>query len=136
VAAPQEKDNGQQSVKRVELPDGKTMEIVYFQDGPRVAEPARELHICPACSSRLVYPVEWCEANPTHWEVMLRCPNCEWGETGVFDQATVERFDEELDNGTDDLVDDLRRLVYANMEDEIDRFSEALANDHLLPEDF
>ena len=49
------------------------------------------------------------------WEVSLRCPNCEWETTDVYDQDTVERFDEELDRGTDSLVDDLKRLVAANM---------------------
>jgi hypothetical protein len=135
MATSSHNDDGQ-NVKRVALPNGKTIEVVYFHDGPRAVEASPDLHVCPACDSRLVYPVEWAEADTTHWEVVLRCPNCEWAETGIFDQATVERFDEELDRGTDELVDDLRRLVHANMEDEIDRFSEALAKDYVLPEDF
>ena len=61
--------------------------------------------------------------RPLQWEVTLRCPNCEWDHTDVFDQDTVERFDEELDRGTDTLVDDLKRLIPANMEEEIERFS-------------
>jgi hypothetical protein len=69
------------------------------------------------------------------WEVTLCCPNCHWAETGVFDQETVERFDEQLDRGTDALVEDLKRLIYANMEEQIDRFSDALADDQILPED-
>ena len=55
---------------------------------------------------------------------------------GVFDQDTVERFDEELDRGTEALVRDLKRLMRANMEDEIERFVGALAADAILPEDF
>ena len=53
-----------------------------------------------------------------------------------LDQDTVERFDEELDRGTDNLVDDLKRLIRANMEEEIERFSKALVENHILPEDF
>jgi hypothetical protein len=126
-------------VKRVALPSGKTIEVVYFEDPPE--SPAGEtqlqqLHVCCECDSQLVYPVQWSEVDRASWEVMLRCPNCEWTHTGVFDQDTVERFDEELDRGTDNLVDDLKRLIQANMEDEIDRFSEALVQDHILPEDF
>ena len=135
MAAPRKNDEGR-SVKRVELPDGKTIEIVYFEEAASLPQPTRELHVCPECTCGLVYPVEWAEATSTEWEVLLRCPNCEWRETGIFDQPTVELFDEELDRGTDELVDDLRRLVYANMEEEIDRFAQALAADHLLPEDF
>ena len=124
-------------VKRVSLPSGKTIEVVYFQDsGGREAAEPRELHLCPSCYSDLVYPVDWSEASQTHWEVTLRCPNCEWIETDVFDQDTVERFDEELDRGTDQLVDDLKRLIYANMEEQVERFCEALNKDYVLPEDF
>jgi hypothetical protein len=134
----QEKES--KNVKRVALPSGKTIEVVYFQENPAPQpEPGtgpRELHVCPACNSNLAYPVHWSEADQTCWEVTLRCPNCEWSETDVFDQEAVERFDEELDRGTDQLVDDLKRLVYANMEEQIDRFCEALTNDHVLPEDF
>jgi hypothetical protein len=43
----------------------------------------------------------------------------------VYDQDTVERFDEELDRGTDNLVDDLKRLTAANMEEEVERFAAA-----------
>jgi hypothetical protein len=136
--------NGQEkeskNVKRVDLPSGKTIEVVYFQENstpqPQPGTGPRELHVCPSCDSQLAYPVHWTEADKTCWEVTLRCPNCEWSETDVFDQETVERFDEELDRGTDQLVDDLKRLVYANMEEQIDRFCEALENDHVLPEDF
>ena len=133
----QEKDS--KNVKRVALPSGKTIEVVYFQENSPPAEPGtgpRELHVCPDCNCDLAYPVHWSEADQTCWEVTLRCPNCEWGQTGVFDQDTVERFDEELDRGTDQLVDDLKRLVYANMEEQIDRFCKALTDDHVLPEDF
>ncbi len=135
--------NGQY-VRRVVLPSGRSIEVVYFE--PLVAEAAAEaalpghqvddLHICPECDRDLVYPVEWEEASATHWEVLLRCPNCEWNELGTFDQAIVDRFDENLDLGTDALVRDLRRLVQANMEEEAERFAAALAADAILPEDF
>jgi hypothetical protein len=130
---PEHEHNGHR-VKRVSLPSGKTIEVVYFQDGAR--RQRRELHLCQQCEGNLVYPVDWSEASQTHWEVTLRCPNCEWFETAIFDQETVEQFDEELDRGTDALVEDLKRLIYANMEEQIERFCVALANDHVLPEDF
>jgi hypothetical protein len=126
-----------QRVKRVALPSGKTIEVVYFDHVADTQAPAKqELHVCPDCDARLVYPVHWTEVDRASWEVMLRCPNCEWLTTGVFDQETVERFDEELDRGTDSLVDDLKRLIQANMEEDIERFAHALARDHILPEDF
>jgi hypothetical protein len=134
----------QHYVRRVVLPSGKTIEVVYFEDqvvnapsvSPVFDETAADLHVCGTCDSELVYPVEWDEAGPEHWEVTLRCPNCEWVGSGVYEQDHVERFDEELDRGTEALVRDLRRLMRANMEDEIDRFVDALEAGHIQPEDF
>src|SRR5215212_4705054 len=93
-----------------------------------VAHEPIDLHICPECDRALVYPVEWEEASSTHWEVQLRCPNCEW--------LTVGRYDQQLDHGTEALVRDLRRLTRANMEEEIDRFTSALSSDAIWPMDF
>jgi hypothetical protein len=132
-------------VRRVVLPSGKTIEVVYFQDVPEhrlspaeleAAETVQDLHICTSCDANLVYPTEWDEAGPEHWEVSLRCPNCEWIATGIFQQEIVERFDEELDRGTEALIRDLRRLMHANMEDEIERFVSAMREDHIQPMDF
>jgi hypothetical protein len=130
-----------QYVRRVVLPSGRAIEVVYFeslgQEHTASAERVlQDLHMCPDCDRDLVYPVEWEETSPTHWEVLLRCPNCEWSQVGDFDQATVDRFDEQLDLGTETLLRDLKNLERANMEEEIDRFSRALRADAILPEDF
>jgi hypothetical protein len=128
-------------VRRLVLPSGKTIDVVYFGDAAAAArrrepEPVEDLHVCGTCDSELVYPVDWEEAGDEHWEVTLRCPNCGWTGTGVFEQDVVERFDEELDRGTEALVRDLKQLMQANMEDEIDRFVSALQAGHIVPEDF
>jgi hypothetical protein len=125
-------------VKRVTLPSGKSIEVMYFGDQAS-EQPIRTdttLHVCAECRSGLVYPTEWQEAGPDHWEVELRCPNCEWRGTGVFAQDVVESFDDELDRGIDVLLSDYRALVNSNMEDEIDRFARALEVDAILPADF
>lgn len=132
------------SVRRVVLPSGKTIEVVYFEDVPAIALPTAPsdspavdgLHVCPHCDSDLVQPADFEEAGPHHWEMSLRCPDCEWMGGGIFDQELVERFEEELDQGTEVLVRDLKRLMHANMEDEIDRFVRALRADAILPVDF
>jgi hypothetical protein len=131
-------------VRRVVLPSGRAIEVVYFENQPAHAPqlPARapherlDLHVCPECDKSLVYPVEWEEASPTHWEVQLRCPNCEWLTVELYDQETVDRFDEQLDHGTEALVRDLKSLTRANMEEEFERFSSALASDAIWPMDF
>src|SRR3954447_12576722 len=134
----------QHHVRRVTLPSGKCVEVVYFEDpslgrhraGMFEPTPAEGLHVCEQCESDLVYPLEWDEASETHWNVTLRCPNCEWRHTGVYSQEVVERFDVTLDRGTQALADDLKRLSVANMEEEIDRFGASLDADLILPEDF
>jgi hypothetical protein len=122
-----------QYVRKVTLPSGKTIEVVSFE---RVPGTAVDLHVCPLCTSELVYPVAWEEAGPASWEVSLRCPNCEWTLTNVYDEDAIQRFDEVLDAGTEALVADLRQLTRANMEADVNRFVDALHDDHLLPEDF
>ena len=135
--------------KRVTLPSGKTIEVVYFADeallaegaeaapsAQPVAEPHQDLHVCVECNSELVYPVQWEEAGPENWSVLLHCPNCDVFREGVFTQDNVELFDEELDRGADALARDYKRLMRANMADEIERFAGALEADAILPEDF
>ena len=142
-------DNGDPQLKRIVLPSGKTIEVVYFDHAaltePRPApeppaKPAkqgeRELHICVNCNSQLAYPVAWEESDTRSWNVTIRCPECEWTEAGVFTQEQCDRFDDHLEAGTDALSRDYKRLVTANMSEEIDRFSAALDADAILPIDF
>jgi hypothetical protein len=136
----QHNDNGQY-VRRVVLPSGRAIEVVYFEPlnlEDAIAAPRQldDLHICPECDRDLVYPVEWEEASESEWEVLLRCPNCEWTEVGLFDQATVDKFDEQLDQGTDILLDNLQEISQTNMREEIERFVQALEADAIQPEDF
>ena len=146
--------NGDHQLKRIVLPSGKTIEVVYFESlsaemaateaaaiaMPQPVEPEvgsdRDLHVCPDCCSELVYPVAWEEADETHWSITLRCPNCEWGDDGVFAQDQCDRFDDELERGTDALTRDYKRLMTANMAEEIDRFARALEVGAIVPEDF
>jgi uncharacterized protein with PIN domain len=123
-----------QYIRKVTLPSGKTIEVISFQDVAPSTEP--ELHICPECACDLVYPVAWEEADRSRWEVSLRCPNCEWTVTDVFEEEAIQRFDDTLDRGTEALVTDLRQLTRANMEEDVERFVSAISAGHVLPEDF
>jgi hypothetical protein len=102
----------------------------------RDARAEKDLHICPSCASRLVYPTDWAPAAARHWNVDLRCPECEWTGGGVYAQGVVDRFDEALDEGTEALLADLNLLARANMEEETERFIAAVTTDRILPEDF
>ena len=61
--------------------------------------------------------------------MLLHCPNCDEQREGIFHQENVERFDETLDKGAEHLAQDYRRLVRANMADELGRFVSPLVYD-------
>lgn len=134
------------NVRKVVLPSGKTIEVVYFDEqleAPAPNAPQREehlrdgdLHVCGGCDSHLVQPLDWSEAGVRHWEITLRCPECEWVGTGIFEQDAVERYDLELDRGTETLLADLETVTTANMNAEIRLFTEALQAGLIMPEDF
>jgi hypothetical protein len=137
MSIPMQRPTDEPTAQRLEFPDGTAIDLLSgVEPAPATESRDVELHVCPACASKLVVPVAWEEAGPAHWDVTLSCPSCDWLGGGVFNEGQVERFDEELDRGTEALVRDLQRLMRANMEDEIDRFVAALAADAIWPMDF
>jgi hypothetical protein len=109
-----------------------------FQAPARQTPPAKtaELHVCSACGSDLVYPLDWSPTPDRRWSISLRCPDCEHVAKGIYEQTVVDRFDEELDRGVEEILDDLTLLSRANMEDQVERFVAALHAGHILAEDF
>jgi hypothetical protein len=146
--------------KKIALPGGKVIEIVYFSEpsdgageplGSTVdvhdsdaeldailddAGPLTELHVCPECESDLVYPVSWEERSGDSWRIERRCPNCEWRQTGEHSQDEVELFDDALNDGTEDLLVSLRNFARSNMESDIERLIDAIRADRIEPMDF
>jgi hypothetical protein len=143
--------------KKISLPGGKVIEIIYFTepgtDGAVDLEtkaPAEgafnavavdresglELRICPSCESDLVYPVTWEERSGDAWSSERRCPNCEWRDVGGFDQEDVELFDDALNDGTEELLVTLRNFARSNMEADIERLIEAIHLALIEPMDF
>jgi hypothetical protein len=115
------------------------MEMDRRTTHPQIDESSRSaegMHVCPSCSSKLVQPMQWFEQGAEQWHVDLRCPDCEWWGRGAFSQDEVDRYDEQLDHGAQQLIEDLRTVTRANMEEEADRLAGALASDSILPEDF
>jgi hypothetical protein len=97
---------------------------------------ANGMQCCPNCNSILVQPGSWHEKGDGHWDVELRCPECEWWGRDNYSQTELERYEDELDRGDRELIEDLRAIIRANMEEEANRFAAALAIDGILPEDF
>ncbi|HKH40354.1 MAG TPA: hypothetical protein VKA41_00710 [Solirubrobacterales bacterium] len=94
------------------------------------------MHCCPNCVSILVQPINQHGHGDGHWDVELRCPECEWWGRDSYSQDEIHRYELELDRGDQALIGDLRAIVRANMKEEADRFATALATDSILPEDF
>lgn len=99
-------------------------------------EIADRIDICPYCGGGFVYPLDWEEEGPSHWRMMLRCPDCEQIDTGVFPTSAVEHLDHELDRATAEMLSDLRRITQANMTEEAEFFIRALRADVIVPSDF
>jgi hypothetical protein len=148
--------------KKIALPGGKVIEIVYFSepaeagaagvdaggaavdvhdddadlDATLADDGVGELHLCPSCDSDLVYPVSWEERAGESWRIERRCPNCEWRHAGEFSQDEVELFDDALNDGTEDLLVSLRNFSRANMEADVESLIEAIHMDRIEPMDF
>jgi hypothetical protein len=94
------------------------------------------LFVCAHCSNEMVYPLEWEEAAAGHWQMLLRCPDCEATREGVFPQSAVDVFADELDHGEAVLLCSLERVTRENMTEAIEHFIHALHADQILPVDF
>lgn len=93
-------------------------------------------HVCPGCQRPFVAPVDALEVDEWHFAVSMRCANCGWEGTELFDDEALERFDVGLDAATRDLLAALETLALENARDDFDRFAAALHAGALLPEDF
>lgn len=144
-------------IKRISLPGGRVIEIVYFsdadkddaitddeaaaieqalEDGAQASPQSLPLHVCPACESELVYPIAWEEASGNTWNIERRCPNCEWRHVGDFHDDDLTAFDEALNEGTETLLISLRDTTRANMEAAVERLIDAIRLDLIEPMDF
>lgn len=105
---------------------------------PSVALPDSEthLHVCGSCGSQLVQPDDLARAGASYWQITLRCPECEWSGTGVFDDESVARLEIAMEAAQDALVSDLVTLARTNFEAEAEAFIAALHAGHIVPEDF
>jgi hypothetical protein len=140
---------GEFHVKRIVLPSGKTVEIVYYQttgSDPVISDVheieadaelhVRQIELCVKCGGDRVHPTDWNEVEELRWQLALRCPDCEWRAVETYDAAEVERYDDVLNDATDRLIEELDRVTRENMSDAVDRFRSALENDGIMPFDF
>lgn len=74
--------------------------------------------------------------QPAELERAAACPNCGVYRDGLFSQRAVDAPNEEIERGVDSLTRDYKRMVRANMAEEIKGFVAALDANGILPEDF
>jgi hypothetical protein len=135
-------------IKRIELPSGKVVELVYLQtgwepqattaaaDAPSARIHVRRIELCPQCGSDRVHPLDWREVEDMRWELDVRCPDCRWTGGDVYDQPEVERYDDVLLAGAGDLTEELDRITREHMAEHLERFRAALDADAIMPFDF
>ena len=134
-------------VKRIQLPSGKVVDLVYLQAGweqraaigqadasARIR--VRRIELCPQCGSDRVHPLDWREVENLRWELDVRCPDCRWTGGDVYEQPEVERYDDVLLAGAGDLTEELDRITRVNMAEHLERFRAALDADAITPFDF
>jgi hypothetical protein len=141
---------GEFHIKRIVLPSGKTVEIVYYQANG-AGEPVisdvheieqgsglrvRRIEVCGGCGGDRVHPTEWDEVEEMRWQLALRCPDCEWRHSDTYEAHEVERFDDVLNDATDRMIEELDRITRENMNEAADRFRAALDSDGIMPFDF
>lgn len=97
---------------------------------------AAPLHRCRSCPSALVQLVEHRDAGYGCWHVSLRCPECGTFADGTATDEECAAFDDELEQGTEELFVSLLQIQRVHMIDDVERFVAALAADLILPEDF
>jgi hypothetical protein len=95
----------------------------------------RTPHTCAACARSLVQ-AEDVVPEGRSWRVVLHCPNCGFDTEDLLDKETLDRFEEELGRGYDELALALRHVTHLNMVEYAERFAAALAADVIVPEDF
>ena len=91
---------------------------------------------CPQCNSGLVQPVEIHPRPQGLCDVQRRCPDCDWSGSGLFSEQAVARFEAAMDAATTALQALLVGVERARLKADAEHFAHALAQGHVLPEDF
>ena len=75
---------------------------------------ASEIHSCGTCGCSMVQPLERERIGSSYWQILLRCPECEWSGTGVFTDAEAAVYDLEFERGMAQMLTDLQALTAPN----------------------
>lgn len=93
-------------------------------------------HSCGRCGSGLVYAQGWRLRGSDSWEVLLRCPDCEWHGQATWTRAELDEMDREFTLGFEQIETVLAQLEAQNMTEWVDRFILAVERDLIGADDF
>jgi hypothetical protein len=98
--------------------------------------PARALHVCTTCGSKLVQCETWSHPEAERWVIGLRCPECFRMDTDGFLRPEVTAFLDHIERVTTAmrvLADQLDREAF---EEQAEAIIYALAEGGIQPMDF
>jgi hypothetical protein len=97
--------------------------------------PADQIDVCPVCAAPRLRMLA-CDRAGEKYAVAVVCPDCEWSYCGLFSLAQVGALADAMQEATDAMLADLRRLRTSRQEAEVAAFRDALASGLLTPDDF
>ena len=100
------------------------------------SRPGSGLNVCPCCRSDFVVPVDWEEADDTHWWIRLRCGECGHVREVTVEDDVAQRFDRALDASMVALRAAVASIDRDAMEHDLDTLIGALRYDLIDASDF
>lgn len=96
-----------------------------------------DLHVCRGCERPFVVPAALLDVvGPDRYLMELECNNCGLLVVSAHGEEALEALDRELDRQVADMHAALELWLVTRQVEEIDAFTKALQDDHILPEDF
>jgi len=92
--------------------------------------------VCSCCRSDFVVPVDWEEADATHWCIRLRCGECGHAREVTVDDFVAQRFDHALEASMVTLRAAVASIDREAMEHDLDTLIAALRSDLIDASDF
>jgi hypothetical protein len=106
-------------------------------DITRGEETAGPLHYCRSCRQPFIVPLSIVDIlDADRYVVELWCANCDERSLSAHDDAELEALDHDLVNASSQIRAALQVIEQVDELVRVDRFSDALRANQILPEDF
>lgn len=105
-------------------------------DGTSSLKPSSIYLTCPACGSRLVYPLERIHISPRRWQLLLACPECFILRVEIVSNRELDIIIEQVESGLEEISSALADAERQHMEEECEKFIAAIQAGNIEPLDF